>query len=652
MVKSNKFDYSNRSNSGEKLGSIIGRDLEREVDKAIKDAGKQASKVRKASVGSNISISDTSSADLMDCKKLHVLDIKAPGKRLGDGGACTMATGLQNALNKANLASGVLLEDLNLSGNGITTRTLAHLSPAIVLARYTLKTLNLADNAIKVETDEEAIQWEEFLRSFQQCFTLRRLDLSNNDKLGPRGLEILARVHIKEPFIEAAPARGDVSVLSLADHLGEPDDDDQNTPTASEFDHMTTAQTIKRRCGLRSIPYITLTNTGLTDSGALWLSYVLEDHHYPTQLINGLNATAADTMISTYQQGSASGGIEWDEREGNLGKDGLFLLRKTEQIRRSTLLEDESISGYSVITTGEGNEDSEPMTRRSIDQGQPRARQADRRASMRSIRTTDGAENELSELDSLRKRLQRHVIAQDGASGVELWRAGLHIVHVSTVLLGLGPSERALYNGPNLFHFSAERGEGSSPRAPVQDSIEAAFSNGPIRQGTYAHTLTLNTSAASGEPELAVTEVTNSPVTPKMVFKPHRKDAFSDGSDMQMVTQKLEEQTLAGTIEQDDSPARFVHSQKARIEARGGDKAFRNTSVPSHFPEQVMRRIVQHAVPSREQGLLSEKQFEAAFLWGQDRANFNVRESWRKMADSAQVWSLLESIGGLVYQHE
>ena len=106
---------------------------------------------------------------------------------------------------------------------------------------------------------------------------------------------------------------------------------------------------LKRRCGLRSIPYVSLNNIGLTDAGALWLSYVVEDHHFPTQLIDGLNATLPTTLITTYQQEANSKGLDWDEREQQLGKDGLHTLKKAEAVRRQALLADQ----VSVASAGE-----------------------------------------------------------------------------------------------------------------------------------------------------------------------------------------------------------------------------------------------------------------------------------------------------------
>lgn len=631
MGKSNKFDYSNRTNGGAKLGSIIGRDLEKEADKVVRDVSRKA---RKSSSGS--SISGVSSLDLTEAI-VHTLDIKAPSKQLGDEGACALAAGLEAALAAATTSAAVLLEDLNLSDNGITTVTLARLAPVINLARYDLKTLNLTNNAIRVQSDQEATEWDTFLRSFGHCLKLRRLDLSGNAELGPRALEIFARVHAQEPPINPMLSCENFSVISLRN---EETCDADETPTSAYFgDAMTDGGVVKRRCGLRGIPYLTFTNVGLNDTGALWLSYVLEDHHYPIQLMDTLNATAANSCIRTYAQEAASLGLDWNPQEPLLGRDGLNLLKKTEAIRWQSMFDDGSIMDSSMIESMESIQ----------------ARVGDRRASIRSIATTDGGEHELSELESLRTKLMRHIIADRGTVEVELWRAGLRAAISSTALTGLGPRVRdrnptVFYTGPPLFHFSPSpsspaQGKENRRQTPSNISLGSPQSKDAWRHGTYAQTLTVNTSVAAGEPELALTEVTNTPTTPRMIFKPHRKGAFSDGSDLQAVNQKLD-----GLVDRSHGPHDFVRWQEDIIERRGGVAALRDPSVPSHLPKHLMDRIVSYAVSEREWRLLTEKQRRNACAWGQDRNNFGASESWRKMPQSSQVLSLLEAIECQDYQ--
>ncbi|KAF2215192.1 hypothetical protein CERZMDRAFT_56792 [Cercospora zeae-maydis SCOH1-5] len=538
-----------------------------------------------------------------------------------------MATRMATALTKQVIGASVLLEDLNLSDNGITTTTLAKLAPVIEAAQLALKTLNLADNNIRVETDQQADEWELFLRSFKGCQKLRRLDLSGNTNLGARAMEILAKVHCHEPRIDPLLVAGDASVHSLnmeeAQEIAE-------SPTGAGFDDtMAKGGFMKRRCGLRGIPYITLTNVGLTDAGALWLSYVLEDHYYPVQLIDAVNAAPASSGIRTYAQDSSSTGLDWDAQESALGKDGLLLLNKTEALRKQIMLDDSSMLDMSPISMNQTS----------------RARMGHRRASVRSIATADGGEHGISEIESLRMKLQRHIIANAGVSQVELWRAGLRIVVSSAVLSRIRVHQGTYYTGSSQFQSTA------GDKAPKCGIAQSNGHQGTpvtidgIRQGTYAQTLTFNTNAVPGEPELAITDITNSPTTPKMVFKPHRKGAFSEGSDAQAVTQKLE-----GLVVRDNDPKRFVRWQRDMINRQGGMSGFRDSGAPTHLPQSVLELIVAHTINKHALDLFSKVQFQDACAWARDRSTLKLRESWEKLPHSSRVLSLLERSGCLTYQ--
>ncbi|KAK4503036.1 hypothetical protein PRZ48_006463 [Zasmidium cellare] len=702
MGKSNKFDFTNKPSTGIKLGAFIRTQLEKEADKVVKDADKQITKARKSSTSS--AASGASSMETQDAV-VHTLDIKVPGKQLGDEGAEEVAKGLLNALRRGTNEAAVLLEDLNLTGNGLTTKSLARLAPIIELAKHDLKTLNLSDNAIKVETTEEAEEWEEFLLSFHDCLKLRRLDLSGNTSLGAKALEILSRVHLLEEPIDPISASGDSSVLSLPEEL---DTSDQPTPKTAEFeltDSMAAGKLLKRRCGLRSIPYISLTNIGLNEAGALWLSYVVADHHLPSQLIDSLNAAHATTLINAYQQDANSRGIDWDERESTLCKDGLQILKKAEAFRQQTMLADQVTVASSEIVAGSDGPgcEGEDASRRSLDRRHSRAARGDRRTSIRSIRSTDG-EYETTELEGARKRLQRSVIDKRGAESVELWHTALKVFIYARTLVRVGPLSHSpfeIHIGPPLFDFTKyvtekqspvgrpvtpgnrsqnenvrlltpvknrgqdENGRPITPVNRMNDENKRASGGGRAsitqKQGSYAATLTANTSATAGEPELVITEVTNSPTTPKLVFKPHRKGAFSEGgdgqasthkpsgshgSDLQAVTKKLD-----ALVVRDDNPQRFVTWQEKRLSTHGQD-AFRNLDMPSQLPDQLMERIAGSTITARERGLLSEKQFHAAAAWGLNLRNVDVEKEWRKEATSSQIWRLLEGIGCLEYERD
>lgn len=633
MGKSNKFDYSKRGNSAVKLGQIISRNLKKEVDRASKDADKAAGNFRKRSTGSSSGGSPygTGYRDGV----AHGLDLQVPSKDLGDDGICAMAETLEKALCSGNL----LLEDVNLSGNGLTTISLARLAPIISLARHDLKTLNLAGNSIKVGEEEEAVQWEDFLRSFKDCFKLRRLDLSGN-ALGAKAMEIMAKVHTQEPPVNAMSHGGNISVISLQSDV----DFVASMQGSPSVDHMMTGGFIKRRAGLRSIPFITLTNTDLDDLGALWLSFILEEHYYTVQLVDRLNASTASSAIATYQQNSNSRGVDWSLTS----QDGLYLLRKAEAFREQmSLVEDEIETDHAG-----SSRDAEAQTKSALTGVRriSRALPGDRRASIRSIGPADGGEHELSELESARKRLQRSLLERYGASKVELWRTALRLVISARILVNIGPkSTTSLRTAPSKFDFTSDVPV-PRPVAPQQlgtsklsfDKNELGSAQSPSRQGTYAATLTAKLGTVQGDRDGNAAKAAK---TSKVLFKPHGRQA--------MICDAETAEDVASLPVLGRGPQRFVRWQEERMK-KNEEQAMpvQEGEISSHLPSSLVDLIACFTVSERETQLLSEKQLRAALSWGKQRSNLETEKEWRRMSQSSRTWTLLDTIGCLAYRRE
>lgn len=662
--KSNKFDYSNRSNSGAKLGEIIAASLQRELEKAKKDADKAAAKARKQSSSSSVGgdgVAEQSSST-------HTIDLKAPSKDLGDDGVGAMADGMEIVLRSGTAAASLALEDLNLAGNGLTMISLARLAPVIRLAKYDLKTVNLAGNKIEVVSDEQAQQWETFLLAFKNCMKLRRLDLSDNERLGSRALEIFARLHGSELQVTPNRPMGNASVLSLVSEDGEGEDDesehvdsvaggDDGEDADDSLDRMAHGGFLMRRCGLRSIPYITLHNVGLDDAGALWLSYVLEDHYYPSQLISELNATNAESIIKAYQQNTHSRGVDWNENKP-LSKEGVQLLQKIETVREHRLHDDLAGNADLLdIDDEDGAENELPHAPRgSLDKLHARAKPGQRRASIRSIRTADGGEHETTELESARKKIMRHIIGHDGKASVELWRSSITVFWASRLVLYLAPAVRKHHTGEPLFATDIPAPPTVQPPSPINASThdsgpglridtEKAKETAQSPRASYASKLLAGT-GAPGEPELAITEVTNSPTTPLRLQRPsHRKGAFSKGTDVEGVTTQLN-----ALVVRDDSPLRFVKFQQRRIDAKAAEgKIFRDRRTPTHLPIDVAEYLVRFIVHARELEVCGGEQMRRAVERGQDKATLQAEREWLKKDGSAQVLMLLDSIKCLHY---
>nr|POE47059.1 hypothetical protein CFP56_00391 [Quercus suber] len=651
--KSNKFDYTNRSSTGYKLGQIIGHALEKEATKLQKAADKEAEKLRKQSCGSSTTTSD-------DIGHIHVVDLQAPDKCLGDDGLCALAGGLKIALRSG---TRLAIEDLNLSGNALTTASLQLLAPIIRLAKHDLKTLNLSNNNIRVETDGEAAQWQAFMQSFGECFRLRRLDLRNNGELGSRAMEILTRIHTREAKIDPIAPDWNDSVLSfLSDHDAKTPGEEVAELEEGDRDEgrLAVGQVLRNRRGLRSIPYIELNNTGLTDAGALWLSYVVQDHYYPTQLTDGLNATAAASVISAYQQDRGISGVSWDEVADASTKDARTLLRKTEAVRYRTMLEKESVCGESLLEDGDHIEgqQSDPRGKQSLERKLSNAIVRDRKGSMRSIRTMDGGEHEMTELESLRRRIQRHMIDHDGVRSVELWHAALALVTYSRYLQWLMASKQTLLRAfafssqQKVLTSSVSRTEPRRSGQTIKRHNENAKQTAPSVKGSesYARTLIVPTDRMPSDAELALTEVTNIPTTPKKVFKPHRKGAFSESSDSDLsaVTEKLR-----GPIMRVEQAERFVKYQKERIatatDAQSNSELACSMPSGQRLPQNTIELILAAIIPPQQISALSTRQKMAAWQWGQNCSTLATEMEWRKHDRSSQVWMLLEKVGCLAY---
>ena len=672
MGKSNKFDCTNRQSTGVHLGKYIGDAALKELEKTRKDVLRHASKARKSSTGSL-------TGDDSDVNGVHYIDLVAPSKKLTDDGVAAMVAGLYEAMRRGNSQASFALEGLNLRDNQLTTRALATLAPVIELAKNELKTIVLSDNAISVTSDQEAREWEAFLVAFKDCKTLRRLDLSGNRELGARALEVFSRIHCNEPSIDPIALGGDRSVYTL-DELSESED---NTSVTAEdiqnddntFDRMTSGAVLHRRSGLRSIPYISLNDIGLNDTGALWLSYVLQEHYFPNQLLNELNAAPATSSVEAYQQDAVEGGIDWRGNTDTLSKDGRSLLTKVDAIRKA-LTHLESTSSLAVSSEPTGTTKGLPVRTFS------RASIGSRRSSIRSINTDDGGEHELTEIERLLKRIQRHIIEDRGINSVILWKVALTAVITSRKISYIAPPTpyRRVYAGPCLFTSEETADEPSKGREERLDSATNIEINSPDRSKTISppatttrttgrsYAATLADLQTPGEPEIALTEVTNTPQTPKRLFKAHRKGAFSEGSDLQSLNEKLSKVDLQRV--EDHRPERYLEWQAEKQERERFE--YRNTALACQLPLNVFNRILGLALstdkwtigPEDEVqapkdsnrvlypsgALLCENQQREAYEWGQKRETLGRERKWAAMADSGQQLMLLDAIGCLAYK--
>ncbi|EKG13138.1 hypothetical protein MPH_09713 [Macrophomina phaseolina MS6] len=425
--------------------------------------------------------------------------LELDGKNLSDEGCLAIIEGLVETLQTRDGVSANKLEELHLTGNQLTTISLCALAPVIELARFELIDLDLSDNHISVKTDDEARNWETFLKAFCGCRVLRRLDLSRNHFDGPRAFEILNRVYSQQPPVDPTQLeeiRGydndQESGTESAGDLAELTNRARNLRIASATDDsstinnsMSAATVLKRREGLRAVPYIILYETGMTDAGALSFSYVLQKHYYPQQLMCPLRPGPQATQLDEYRHRSHCWGLVYLPNDG-LTDTGRRLLEKAEDCRSEfTGIEEDmaelsgSVGSFVVV-------------------GAKQASSAIRRNSNASLRrrsdvaTEPGKKHAVAlDVENYRKKIQRNILEDLGYESIDLWRCAVKMLtYAKFVMLG---------------HEQAD----DSP-LPVVDRTDPVVQR--MEKHMYASRMTA-ASSVSGQPVLSITGVSREPNT-------------------------------------------------------------------------------------------------------------------------------------------
>lgn len=247
-----------------------------------------------------------------------------------DEGIREIVAGLAEALKVEDGVSCRKLEELDLAENLLTSRSLKLLVPIVKLAGFDIRDIDLSGNHISIVTREDEENLESFLLAFGSCRALRKIDFSGNDMSNHVSFEIFLRVYCQhmpvDPNIFRTTSMStvsdqretdnqsrlslDLANMSMADTRAGAGHD-SFSPSASLSD----ATILKRRRGLRSIPYIVFNGVGMTDTGALYLSYVLESHFFPQYLQRNGRSNAIELITEEKYHSAYPFGISYESND-------------------------------------------------------------------------------------------------------------------------------------------------------------------------------------------------------------------------------------------------------------------------------------------------------------------------------------------------
>lgn len=117
-----------------------------------------------------------------------------------------------------HLDGAAKITELHLSGNQLTVKSLEMLTEVVALSGADLREVDFSRNRIEVRDQEQKRAWLGFLRAFDGCCVLRKVNLSEN-VLGIGGIEMLARAYMQSDLDFAEGEDDDVL---------ENDDDDED----------------------------------------------------------------------------------------------------------------------------------------------------------------------------------------------------------------------------------------------------------------------------------------------------------------------------------------------------------------------------------------------------------------------------------------
>ena len=480
----------------------------------------------------------------------------------------------------------LILEEASFKSNALTMTSLGILATVIELSAQTLRDIDLGNNQIEVCTLEDARNWERFLVAVNSCCALRRLDLNGNS-LGPKAYEVLSKVYAME------------------NHTG--------------------------ARGLHAIPYLILSETGMDDISALHLSYVVQKHGFPEQLLPAVpppKPGPQTQLLEAYDGVRGCRGIVYHPNE-ELGATGTRVLELAEHARDSShkstspIYEDmptPAVAMKDLSLSDVGRQPTTPDTgrRRSSTGGAPVYSPASRSG----------------EIDRARSRIQGDALRDGRLTSNDLWWASLRMLKYARIIL--------------------------LQVAPIRTDWAGHASNTPIKRiavsepkfGTNLHRVS-STSAASFSQEAFPRLPSSSGSSPSVTKRPlASSNPNALIASRNTTPRRGSTSTSKGLITFHNGPLDRVKAEEVPLPpspaTSQSDNEERNTiAFPCGFSEEVWIRILAYTAGADE--VLSLTQQRAVVRWAMDKSTLNEEMGALGKSEPQQIWKVLHGMRCLAY---
>ena len=381
--------------------------------------------------------------------------------------------------------------------------------------------------------------------------------------------------------------------------------------------------------GLRSVPYIVLHDTAMTDTCALHLSYIIAHHHKPDQLLTRVppakSGFHAQQLIEYDTQSQCKGIIYLPNT--TLGNTGLKVLELADTIRNMPLDGAAEEDAEGLHTPGKSSTTSRRAS--NFHYTAPLVSSGKRRPSLMSAEDTLLAEKAISahnvtNLDRARYRIQGDALQEAGPLSNDLWRAALRVL-----CLGRDIQVQEKKEPPPV----------PKAKAPVIKTLSVP---GPR----------LKPLTPKPQMPLASERDANRPVVPWGNFSqkssaiPQTLSNAPPISSHQMTFGRKEQLPPA-----DNRNVRLPSLGLITNLSRAGSSSAKNkiyrTRLPCGFSEDVWRRII--GLAAGADGIMSENQQRSMLNWAMNRKTLSKESEILGLTLASQIWRVLEGTGCLTY---
>ncbi|KAL8674417.1 MAG: hypothetical protein Q9168_001209 [Polycauliona sp. 1 TL-2023] len=640
-----RLNYTNRKTEGLKLGQSIAKDLIKRIPPGT---------------GSKSALRDP------------VVELDVTGRDLGEHGFREVAAALTTSLEyRGETGRVVLLEELCLKANKLSTACLPALARIIRLSAHELRDLDLSDNTFTITTSNEEDAWQDFLESFTECCVLRRIDLGGNP-LGTKVFEILARVYSREPTIELwlhghagemlhsnTSKQGvnlekiasleqqsrNLSLVSASDAYSEDDDEDHierrtsvdegKAGLAGRHDGKSAEKGQRQSSlpplapdyvstkGLRSVPYLIVANTNMTDAAALQFSYVLACHHLPDRLLKQVPPPKPGhqlQILDAYDNESGCQGLIYLPNE-HISSPGHRMLELSENARQ-VLLDDgwpTQSPDYSQIHFNKSPSSRNPSTTYSIS-SVPASGSRRRSGTRGEQQELTGSEALHVELDRARSRIQGNILKDIGVQSNGIWRTALGLLAICRILCPRKPppKEEVQVTIAEEVHISPP------PPPPVQDTAQIA-----------------NDSAFPALPKVRTKPFVG-------YLDPWAPPLASKSPNIPTTPQPKRQPLKIKTTTPSPFPTGTASPTAVSPKTGGLPVQPYRSELPGGLPDKAWARIMgEHLAADR---FMSQTQQRNVLSWAVDRRTLAKEMESLGKPESAQIWKVLEGMGCLAYE--